>query len=440
MNVQASSYENSVLLCVLRLHHDVNRSISMNTASTPIPVSVSNELQGSEQTRLHGHWLTLARLAWVSSLILLLSLFVPLLPSYFALLHSLCTNAVCTLVQPTPATLQAMRKLGFSLESYAVITLALTIITVVASLIISGVIFWRKSDDWMALLVALALGLMGTLYATDVLQQTHSAWQVLAIVLNILGNGLLFLIGSLFPNGQFVPRWSRWLVMGWVLWGIIFTALRALPSAYLFDRLVWLTLVTCLVGGQFYRYRYVSSSIERQQTKWVVFAGSLLALFLVGLTLPGLIFPTFGQAGSFYQVAIGPLYPFGTLLISLSMAIAILRYRLWDIDIIINRTLVYGSLTALLALLYASLIFGLQSLLQGLFKQSNNDVAIVVSTLAIAALFQPLRHRIQRIIDSRFYRRKYDAAKILAPFSSTLRNEVDLSQLREQLVAAGQGA
>src|SRR5260221_373939 len=93
MKVQASSYENSVLLCVLRLHHDVNRSISMNTASTPIPVSVSNELQGSEQTRLHGHWLTLARLAWVSSLILLLSLFVPLLPSYFALLHSLCTNA-----------------------------------------------------------------------------------------------------------------------------------------------------------------------------------------------------------------------------------------------------------------------------------------------------------------------------------------------------------
>jgi hypothetical protein len=86
----------------------------MNTVPTPIPVSVSNELQGPEQTRLHGHWLTLARMAWVSSLIVLLSLFVPLLPSYFALLHSLCTNAVCTLVQPTPATVQAMQKLGFS--------------------------------------------------------------------------------------------------------------------------------------------------------------------------------------------------------------------------------------------------------------------------------------------------------------------------------------
>ena len=121
------------------------------------------------------------------------------------------------------------------------------------------------------------------------------------------------------------------------------------------------------------------------------------------------------------------------LLIPISFGFAILRSRLWDIDIIINRTLVYGSLTALLALLYFGLIFVLQSLFQGVFHQ-NNAVAIVVSTLVIAALFQPLRHRIQAIIDRRFYRRKYDAAKTLEAFSATLRNEVDLSQLREHLL------
>jgi hypothetical protein len=100
---------------------------------------------------------------------------------------------------------------------------------------------------------------------------------------------------------------------------------------------------------------------------------------------------------------------------------------------LINRTLVYGTLTVLLALVYVGLIFALQFLLRGIISQ-NNNVAIVVSTLAIAALFQPLRHRIQAIIDRRFYRRKYNAAKTLEAFSATLRNEVDLGQLREQLL------
>jgi hypothetical protein len=122
---------------------------------------------------------------------------------------------------------------------------------------------------------------------------------------------------------------------------------------------------------------------------------------------------------------------------AIAIGLAILRSRLWEIDIIINRTLVYGSLTALLGLLYFGLIFGLQFLFQGIFGQ-NNDVAIVVSTLAIAALFQPLRHHLQKIVDRRFYRSKYDAAKIIETFSATLRNEVELNQLSDHLVAVVQ--
>src|SRR5205823_10746749 len=102
--------------------------------------------------------------------------------------------------------------------------------------------------------------------------------------------------------------------------------------------------------------------------------------------------------------------------------------------LLINRTLVYGTLTAILTLVYLGLIFALQYLLRGMINQ-NNDVALVVSTLAIAALFQALRRRIQQVIDRRFYRRKYDAAKTLEAFSATLRSEVELSELREQLVA-----
>jgi len=168
-----------------------------------------------------------------------------------------------------------------------------------------------------------------------------------------------------------------------------------------------------------------AGTVERQQIKWLAYGGAVVV---------GTIF-----ASGFVSIWSVPL---SILIISAALlglpvftGIAILRYRLYDIDIIINRTLVYGSLTLLLALVYFGGVTATQAIFRTLSGQEQQpQLAIVVSTLAIAALFSPLRHRIQSFIDRRFYRRKYDARKTLEAFSAKLRDETDLDRLGDELM------
>ncbi len=219
-----------------------------------------------------------------------------------------------------------------------------------------------------------------------------------------------------------------------------------LSNAYLGQQsgvssLVFAALLLSVVGLQVYRYRRVSLVRERQQTKWVVFGLALalggFALFLISVNL---FLPPDLRNSPAAEALIPTTVSYGLLLfIPISIAIAILRSQLYDIDTIINKTLVYGLLTGILGALYAGLIIGLTSLAGAISGQAaSHSLVLVTSTLAIAALFQPVRSRLQSIIDRRFYRRKYDAAKTLAAFSATLRQEVDLGQLREQLLAVVQ--
>jgi len=142
---------------------------------------------------------------------------------------------------------------------------------------------------------------------------------------------------------------------------------------------------------------------------------------------------------SLYQLANGTLTTVTFLFVPLSVGIAILRFRLWDIDVLIRRTLVYTTLTVLLILVCVGLVFVFGTLLRDFFgQQQQNPLVIVASTLVIAALFQPLRHGLQKVIDRRFYRSKYDAAKTLTNISATLRSEIDLAQLSDHLVTVVQ--
>ena len=390
-------------------------------------------------TRLSGSWLLTARILWLGGVILLVTLCLIMLPAFYTLLQTICTGTACGLLQPTPESAQSIQKIGLSLSAYANITLALTLTSVFLGIAVSVVIFWRKSDDWMALLVAASVVALSTLYVTYAFQGSPSTWQGLAIVLNVLGNGLFFLVCTLFPNGRFVPRWLPWLLPCWPGAGVIFFIFRDVSLVALLYNVVWLIIVVILVAALFYRYRYASTPIEQQQTKWVIYGGSVAGIIVIGLTVPLLLFPPLRQAGSFYQIIVTPTFLLTVLIVQVCTGLAILRFRLYDIDLLINRTLVYGTLTVLLALVYASLVIGLGALVRlftGQFAQS--PIVIVASTLAIAGLFQPLRRRIQTIIDRRFYRRQYDAARTIAAFSATLRNEVDVDTLRDHLLTVVQ--
>jgi hypothetical protein len=191
-----------------------------------------------------------------------------------------------------------------------------------------------------------------------------------------------------------------------------------------------------LIGLQVYRYRRVSTFRERQQTKWVVFGlaaglgGIALIIILANLVLPQELL----NSSVFTLLVIGTVNDSLLLLIPISIAIAIMRAQLYDIDTLINRVLVYGLLTGILGALFAGLIIGLESVAGLVIHQASDPIVLAISTLAVAALFRPLRRRIQAAIDRRFYRHKYDAEKILAAFSETLRNEVDLSHLRKHVL------
>ncbi len=357
------------------------------------------------------------------------------IPAYFASLHVLHpANSQVFTGQLTPADVHTLQTWGLSLDFYAVCMIAISLLFQLSYASMGILLFWRRSDIRVALFVSFALMMLPFGFANLTLQALPPDWTWLIRSLSALGNGSLLLCAFVFPDGRYVPRWTRWLALLMLVYWVV---LASFPSWRLDQSLLSLVIFFSFVLGaialQLYRYRRVSTPQQRQQTKWAMFGVSLA---VAGNILPRLLYlvlyPLSGGSSLAFALEVSLIMGF-MLAIPFTLGIAILRYRLWNIDVIINRTLVYVMLTATLGGIYVGLTIGLQILLRGVIQQTN-DIALVTSTLAVAALFQPLRRRIQNIIDRRFYRQKYDAARTLATFSSVLRNEVDLDQLSEHLV------
>jgi hypothetical protein len=332
-----------------------------------------------------------------------------------------------------------LAELGLSVSFYAAYLLASGALLALACFVVAALIFWRRSDEPMALFVAMLLVLLGATFSGSIgaLGDVAPVWERLNGVLNALSFAFVFLFFYLFPDGNFVPRRTRWLVIP-ILAGAVPTALFPDSSASPEDwsalayTLLLATLLLTGVFAQIYRYRRVSSRTQRHQTKWVIFGFTVALAGYLAVISAQVLFPSLEPGSAADLLGIAATLGF-MLLIPSSIAFAVLRYRLYDIDLIINRTLVYGVLTATLSAVYLGIIVVLQKAFVA-FAGQESTLAVVASTLAIAALFNPLRRRIQSFVDRRFYRRKYDARKTLEAFSAKLRDETDLEALNDDLV------
>ncbi len=331
---------------------------------------------------------------------------------------------------------------------------------------LAGLILSRQPGNvigWLLMLPAVALAadrFFGTYFGSFTSAPSHPSpafllalwfygWSWLLLIFPV------FFILQLFPAGKpLTARWRWFTVYTLAVCALFFTAIAfsqtlardnigwSLINPVGFISITWnqeysppifgiglISITLFSAASMFLRYRR-AQAVERQQIKWLLFACGFFAAIYVSMFLSSLLNSSkeVWVAGVWYVVG-----PVALMTVPAAIAIAILRYRLWDIDVIIRRTLVYTLVTVLLALVY----FGSVVLLQRLFGMvtgvEQSPLAVVVSTLVIAALFTPLRRRIQDALDRRFYRKKYNAQKVLAQFALAARDETDLDTLTTEL-------
>jgi hypothetical protein len=371
-------------------------------------------------------WLAIARLAWPAVTVLAIIGNLLVVPEYARSQLTHTIRAELPAAHLTPA-------------EYVAIEICITAVVTVICLAVATVIYVRARREPVALLCVyaltmLGLGIGGFLPGLTVTNPVLNALSVtLTAVAQVVG-GWFFLI---FPSGSFVPRWSRWcvLVAAVAIAVVTVPAIARGQPAPNAGQPISAGLLVLGIGAQVYRYRRVSTLTERQQTKWVVF-GLLAGLALIVVSrlfylVVRAVDPAVVQSQVSGNLVGGSIFILAVAFIPVCIGVAVLRTHLWDIGLVISRTLTYAVVTALLVGVYAGLV-----LLTTRVLPFHTAVAVAVSTLAAAAIFNPLRHRVQRAVDRRFNRARYDADRAVAAFAARLQDAADADTVHAHLLAA----
>ena len=387
-------------------------------------------------TRPPNYLLTFARAFWLAFLIFKWVYWIASMPRFFALVNAgaIPTVMEAGAVQVSPELFAARAAAwGVSIPAWAMFNTLLNILSALVFTLVAALVWWRLRT-WFGLLTAMVLLVSGSNVQSHVIRTAmiwppaYFLWTVGALIWPLL---VLWLY--LFPDGRPVPRRLLWIVGPLLaLFASLFVAIliaeyipsltavvSLIPAINRVAPVVIFLLLFLTLGAQVYRYLRVSGPVARGQTKWFLFG------FFVAFALPDIVRLFVPLPDEVNTVAF--------MAIPLGIGVSVLRYRLWDIDIVIRKTLVYTVLTVLLALVYFGSVVLLQAVFSRLAGVEQSTLAVVISTLAIFVLFRPVRRRIQDIIDRRFYRKKYDAQRVLAQFALTARDETDLDTLTGEL-------
>lgn len=378
-------------------------------------------------------WLPLARVAWGSALALALGLFIAGIPVIARELRRPCTGTGCYRWQASDRLAADLAASGLSVDFYAAYKIALEALLILVFCGIAAVIARRRPDEPMALFAAIMLVTFAPTFSDTILALGQSAplWRWPRTLLACLGWSTLFVFFYLFPDGRWVPRWTRLAAVGWVVFVAISSfsplawasnsgataAARDTSGGSPLFSLGVLCFFATVVIAQAHRYRRVSTPVQRQQAKWVLcgfvaaFGGLALNILVVGPVIlrsdgSSPLPPLLGLLG-FYAAL---------LLLPLSVGVAILRHRLYAIDIIINRTLVYTALTACVVGLYILIV----GYLAALFRTGGNLLVSLAATGLVAVLFQPLRERLQRGVNRLVYGERDDPYAVLSRLGQRL--------------------
>ena len=372
----------------------------------------------AEPTRRAG-WLILARRAWPVLTVLAVTANLLALPEYIRSLLSRTIRAELPAAHLTPA-------------EYVAIQSCYVVVFMLVCLAVATVIYLRAGREPVALFCAYTLMALGCGFGFLAgLTITNPILNALSVIFTGVAQVLAGWFFLIFPSGRFVPRWSRWCVLAAAVGiaAVTASAIARVQPAPNAAQPISTALILLGAGAQVYRYRRVSTLTERQQTKWVVFGLAAAMAGIIVFVLVGLAAPA--AKSQVDNNLVGGVFILILAIIPVFIGIAVLRAHLWDIGLVISRTLTYAIVTALLAGVYAGLV-----LLTTRVLPFHTAVAVAISTLAAAAAFHPLRQRVQRVVDRRFNRARYDADQAIAAFAAGLKDAADPNAVHARLLAA----